>query len=66
VSFEGTLLFALNAVSLTLVFFSHYDPPIAALCRLGFSQRARAYKPTIPPNTLTSGDFTLILKLLCG
>jgi len=29
VSFEGTLLFALYAVGLTLVFLSHNDPPIA-------------------------------------
>ena len=31
VTFEGTLLFALNAVGLALVFLSHDDPPIATL-----------------------------------
>ena len=29
-SFKGTLLFALNAVSLTLIFLSHIAPPITA------------------------------------
>ena len=29
-SFKGTLLLALYAVGLTLVFLSHIDPPIAA------------------------------------
>jgi hypothetical protein len=32
-SFKSALLFALNAVSLTLVFFSHFHPPSAALIR---------------------------------
>jgi len=34
VTFEGTLLFALNAVGLALVFLSHNDPPIAAATRI--------------------------------
>jgi hypothetical protein len=36
-SFKGALLFALNAVSLTFIFFCHFIPPSAALlgaCRL--------------------------------
>ncbi len=28
-TFEGTLLFALNAVGLAFIFLSHDDPPIA-------------------------------------
>jgi hypothetical protein len=30
VTFKGTLLFALNAVGLALIFLGHNDPPIAA------------------------------------
>lgn len=43
-TFEGTLLFALNAVGLALVFLSHSDPPIATLKAPGASRRMRVYK----------------------
>ena len=33
-TFEGTLLFALNAVGLAFVFLSHSDPPIATHSKL--------------------------------
>ena len=33
-TFEGTLLFALNAIGLAFVFLSHDEPPIATLSKL--------------------------------
>jgi|FreactcultureFD7_1027221.scaffolds.fasta_scaffold00018_34 hypothetical protein len=48
VSFKGTLLFALNAVGLTLIFLSHYDPPIAALESSGTSRSLMRMRTPYP------------------
>ncbi len=53
-TFEGTLLFALNAVGLAFVFLSHSDPPIATRSKLReppqASVRTRARYPRVEPS----------------
>jgi hypothetical protein len=61
-SFKGTLLFALYAVGLTLIFLSHYDPPITALSKLWEHPEARVRMRSPYPRTRSQAGISRLTR----